>query len=96
MNLRSLVRIRILTWNDELYPPRLKEIEQPPPVLYVRGEILPEDHFAVAIVGTSLTPIIIERMTDHGFRQWTRAIILTVSAIYLVRGAWLFWRGGNV
>jgi uncharacterized protein len=47
---------------------------------------------AVAIVGTSLTPLIIERMTDHGFRQWTRAIILTVSGIYLARGAWLFWR----
>ena len=47
---------------------------------------------AVAIAGTSLTPIIIERMTDHGFRQWTRGIILTVSSIYLVRGAWLMWR----
>ena len=49
---------------------------------------------AVAITGTSITPLIIERMTDHGFRQWTRAIILAVSAIYLVRGAWLFWRAG--
>jgi uncharacterized membrane protein YfcA len=48
---------------------------------------------AVAIAGTSITPLIIERMTDHGFRQWTRAIILTVSGIYLVRGAWLFWLG---
>jgi uncharacterized protein len=48
---------------------------------------------AVAIAGTSLTPLIIERMTDHGFRQWTRAIILTVSAVYLARGAWLFWLG---
>jgi uncharacterized protein len=48
---------------------------------------------AVAIAGTSITPLIIERMTDHGFRQWTRAIILTVSAVYLVRGAWLFWHG---
>src|SRR5262249_29723487 len=47
----------------------------------------------VAIVGTLLTPLIIERMTDHGFRQWTRAIILAVSAIYLARGAWLFWHG---
>jgi len=46
----------------------------------------------VAIIGTSVTPLIIERMTDHGFRQWTRAIILTVSGIYLVRGALLFWR----
>jgi uncharacterized protein len=47
----------------------------------------------VAILGTSITPLIIERMTDHGFRQWTRAIILTVSGIYLVRGVWLLWHG---
>ena len=25
--------VTALTWDDELYPPRLKEIEQPPPVL---------------------------------------------------------------
>ena len=49
----------------------------------------------LAIAATSLAPFVIERMTDHGFRQWTRAIILAVSAIYLARGAWLFWLGGN-
>ena len=47
----------------------------------------------VAIAGTSITPLIIERMTDHGFRQWTRAIILTVSGISLMRGGWLMWQG---
>jgi DNA processing protein len=44
--------IRCLTWNDENYPRHLKNIEQPPPVLYMRGEMLPEDDWAVAIVGT--------------------------------------------
>ncbi|GAB4540955.1 MAG: DNA-processing protein DprA [Anaerolineales bacterium] len=44
--------IKILTWQDEAYPQRLKEIDQPPPVLYLRGEYLPDDVFAVAIVGT--------------------------------------------
>jgi predicted Rossmann fold nucleotide-binding protein DprA/Smf involved in DNA uptake len=44
--------IKILTWADEAYPQRLKEIEQPPPVLYLRGNYLPDDLFAVAIVGT--------------------------------------------
>lgn len=44
--------IQILTWDDELYPPRLKEIDQPPPVLYVRGSLTAEDAWAVAIVGT--------------------------------------------
>jgi DNA processing protein len=44
--------IHCLTWNDENYPRHLKNIDQPPPVLYARGEMLPEDDWAVAIVGT--------------------------------------------
>jgi uncharacterized membrane protein YfcA len=47
----------------------------------------------LALAGTSLAPFVIERMTDHGFRQWTRAIIFAVSAVYLTRAAWLFWHG---
>jgi uncharacterized membrane protein YfcA len=47
----------------------------------------------LAIAGTSLAPFVLERMTDHGFRQWTRAIIFAISAVYLVRAAFLFWRG---
>ncbi len=44
--------IQILTWEDENYPKRLKEIDQPPPVLYVHGTLLDEDAWAVAVVGT--------------------------------------------
>lgn len=44
--------VRALTWEDAEYPRRLKELEQAPPVLYVRGDLLPEDDWAVAIVGT--------------------------------------------
>jgi DNA processing protein len=44
--------IKILIWEDEQYPTRLKEIDQPPPVLYVRGELTKEDFWAVAVVGT--------------------------------------------
>jgi uncharacterized membrane protein YfcA len=47
----------------------------------------------LAIAATSLAPFVIERMTDHGFRQWTRAIIFAVSAVYLFRGGMLVWRG---
>jgi uncharacterized membrane protein YfcA len=46
---------------------------------------------ALAIGGTALAPYVIERMSDHGFRQWTRAIILTISAIYLIRAGSLYW-----
>jgi uncharacterized membrane protein YfcA len=48
---------------------------------------------ALAIAATSLAPFVIERMTDHGFRQWTRRIIFTVSIVYLIRGAMLWWHG---
>ena len=47
----------------------------------------------LAIAGTSLAPYVIERMTDHGFRQWTKAIIFAISLVYLARAAWLFWYG---
>lgn len=49
--------IRPVTWNEEEYPDRLKEIDDPPPVLYIKGEIVPDDWRSVAIVGTrSATP----------------------------------------
>jgi uncharacterized membrane protein YfcA len=45
----------------------------------------------LAIGGTSLAPFVLERMSDHGFRQWTRVIILAISVIYLFRAGSLIW-----
>jgi DNA processing protein len=72
--------IKILTWQDESYPGRLKEIDQPPPVLYIRGEYLPDDLFAVAIVGT-------RRVTAYG-RQITEEIssFLAATGITVISG----------
>jgi uncharacterized membrane protein YfcA len=47
----------------------------------------------LAIGGTMLAPLILERMTDQSFRRWTRTIIFIVSAVYLVRAGWLYWHG---
>lgn len=44
--------VRALTWHDPAYPPRLREIDDMPPVLYIRGSLEPADEWAVAIVGT--------------------------------------------
>ncbi len=44
--------IKVLTWQDVIYPPYLLEIAQPPPVLYVLGELTEADNLAMAIVGT--------------------------------------------
>lgn len=47
----------------------------------------------LAIAGNMLAPLVIERMSDHGFRQWTRAVIFGISTVYLVRAGWLYWHG---
>lgn len=44
--------VRALCWDDESYPALLREIDDPPPVIYVRGDLLPQDRTAVAVVGT--------------------------------------------
>jgi DNA processing protein len=44
--------VRALTWHDDAYPSRLKEIFDRPPLLYVRGELRAADEWSVAIVGT--------------------------------------------
>jgi len=63
--------IKVLTWLDEGYPRRLKEIDQSPPVLYIRGELSTDDDWAVAIVGT-------RRVTPYG-RQVTEEIATSLA-----------------
>lgn len=72
--------IAVLTWEDPGYPRRLKEIAQPPPVLYLRGEVCPEDEWAVAIVGT-------RRVTAYG-RQVAEEVATTLarSGVTIVSG----------
>lgn len=45
-------QIRIVTPTDEAYPRLLKEIADPPLVLFMRGELKPADQLSVAIVGS--------------------------------------------
>ncbi len=72
--------VRVLTWHDKDYPSRLKEIYDYPPVLYVRGSLLPEDEWYLAVVGT-------RRATVYG-RQVTEEIVadLAQSKITIVSG----------
>lgn len=72
--------IRVLTWDDSEYPAQLKEIDQPPPVLYLRGNVTPEDAWAVAVVGT-------RAVTGYG-RQVTEelALVLARSGVTVVSG----------
>ena len=44
--------VRAYTWHDDEYPKQLREIYDRPPVIFVRGQLLPSDEWAVAVVGT--------------------------------------------
>lgn len=71
---------RILTLEEADYPKRLKEIADPPPVLYVKGTLVPEDSAAIAMVGT-------RRASDYGLEQARRiAQELAASGITVVSG----------
>lgn len=50
--LAQRLRISIITLLDPDYPPALREIESPPPVLYTRGEKRIDTRRTIAIVGT--------------------------------------------
>jgi len=49
---REEKEIRKITLQDKEYPAILKEISDPPKELYIKGEIIPQDKVAVAVVGT--------------------------------------------
>ena len=44
--------IQVITWDEQNYPKKLKEIEHHPPVLYVKGNITSQDDCSIAVVGT--------------------------------------------
>ena len=43
---------QVLTLYDAAYPTSLKEIDTPPIVLYIRGELTPEDSLSLSLVGS--------------------------------------------
>jgi DNA processing protein len=59
--------IQLLVWDMPGYPRYLREIPNPPPVLFVRGALLERDQWAIAVVGT-------RRLTSYG-RQVTQQLV---------------------
>ena len=72
--------VTALTWQDPAYPPRLKEIYDLPPVIYVRGRLTAADEWCVAVVGT-------RRPTPYG-RQVAEELSygLAANSICIVSG----------
>ena len=45
-------QIHTIVFDEEAYPPLLREIPDPPVILYIRGELRPRDQNGIAIVGS--------------------------------------------
>ncbi len=72
--------VAILLESDEGYPPLLKEIHDPPGVLFLKGTLQPSDQLAIAIVGT-------RHASRYGIQQATRlATNLAQAGITVVSG----------
>jgi DNA processing protein len=70
----------VLDITDDRYPAALKKIYDPPPVLYVKGDIRPSDGLAVAIVGS-------RQCSNYGTEQASRfGHLLAASGFTIISG----------
>lgn len=73
--------IDVLTWEDEKYPTRLRDLDNAPPVLYLRGTITPDDDWAVAIVGTRRATSYGRQVAEQIARELARNGVTVVSGM---------------
>ncbi|HUU20540.1 MAG TPA: DNA-processing protein DprA [Sedimentisphaerales bacterium] len=52
LELAEKLGVWIINVDDKRYPPALKQIYDPPPVLYIKGSLTREDNLAISIVGS--------------------------------------------
>jgi len=71
------IGVRILCLPDEGYPESLRQIHNPPMVLYIKGVDIPQDALLFAMVGS-------RNPTDYGLRSAER-----LAAGLAARGAWI-------
>lgn len=73
--------VKVFTWHDPNYPSRLKEIYDYPPLLYVRGSLLPEDEWCLAVVGTRRPTVYGRQVTEEIVADLARSKITIVSGL---------------
>jgi DNA processing protein len=74
-------QVEVVTFKDENYPEDLKSIYDPPPFLFVKGEIKKEDRNAVAIVGCRSASVYGKRITERIGRELAKNGVTVVSGL---------------
>ena len=73
--------VKTFTCRDEGYPARLKQIYDYPPILYVKGTILPQDEWCLAIVGTRKATVYGRQAAEEIAADLARNKITIVSGL---------------
>jgi len=77
LELAQKLDVWIINLDDERYPPVLKQIYDPPPVLYIKGSLSREDNLAISIVGS-------RRCSLYGQEQSSRLAHFLSSAGFTI------------
>ena len=72
---------KFVTLKDDDYPKRLKDIYDPPALLYLRGELRRKDELAVAVVGSRKTSAYGREVTERIGRDLARHGVTVVSGM---------------
>ncbi|MEE8352892.1 MAG: DNA-processing protein DprA, partial [Dehalococcoidales bacterium] len=75
--------VGVFTWRDDGYPARLREIHDYPPILYVKGAILPDDEWCLGVVGTRRASAYGRQVTEEIVADLARSRITIVSGLAL-------------
>lgn len=77
-------KIGFITWHDDQYPKLLKDIYDPPFLLYYKGRFCPEeDDFSLAVVGTRKVSSYGKQATINLTKELTQAGLVIVSGLAL-------------
>ncbi len=74
-------RTRILIPSDREFPRLLRELPDPPPLLFVRGEFVPSDQLSIAIVGTRHPTLYGRQAAESLGRHLARAGLTITSGL---------------
>jgi DNA processing protein len=77
LELAEKLNIWLINLADERYPPVLKQIYDPPPVLYIKGSLTRQDNLCIAIVGS-------RRCSLYGQEQSSRLAHFLSSAGFTI------------
>ena len=72
---------KAITYHDAEYPSRLREIYDYPPLIYIKGNLIPQDEWSIAVVGTRRATVYGRQVAEDIAADLARNNITVVSGL---------------